>query len=192
MLANRSRAGGGPPSRGPPRGNDVQLVVLAAGRRYLPLSTSAGLQVLCPLEAIMPVLSDDKVFQALLTTKPTRDCFFEAAYEWRRRREGPKRQPGGRRRRNTPSCSCAARATNKTTGAARIGTCALASRTMLVAGPWKPAAPSLSHRCFPSQRITRCRRGMIQCVLVIRESFKREYGSRVFHFSPYRPLSCIY
>jgi len=28
----------------------------------------------------------------------------------------------------------------------------------------------------------------IQCVLVIRESFTKEYGSRVFHSSPYGPL----
>ena len=31
-------------------------------------------------------------------------------------------------------------------------------------------------------------RPQIQCVLVIRESFTREYGSRVFHSSPCRPL----
>jgi len=30
--------------------------------------------------------------------------------------------------------------------------------------------------------------GAIQCVLVIRESFRGEYGSRVFHSSPYRLL----
>ena len=29
---------------------------------------------------------------------------------------------------------------------------------------------------------------LIQCVLVIRESFTREYGSRVFHSGPCRPL----
>lgn len=49
-------------------------------------NTSHWLQVLddkcfARLKKIVPVLSDDKVIQALMTNQPTRDCLLEAAYE---------------------------------------------------------------------------------------------------------------
>jgi len=53
---------------------------------WLVANTSHWLQVLddmcfVRLKTIVPVLSDGKVIQALLTNQPTRDCLLEAAYE---------------------------------------------------------------------------------------------------------------
>jgi len=53
---------------------------------WLVANTSHWLQVLddkffASLKTIVPVLSDDKVFQTLFTYQPTRDCLLEVAYE---------------------------------------------------------------------------------------------------------------
>jgi len=47
------------------------------------------------------------------------------------------------------------------------------------------ADPDTRFYLAPSASLTRV---LLQCVLVIRESFTREYGSRVFHSGPCRPL----
>lgn len=68
----------------------VEVVCVAANSNvlcwWLVANTSHWLQVLddkcfARLKKIVPVLSDDKVIQALLTNQPTRDCLLEAAYE---------------------------------------------------------------------------------------------------------------
>lgn len=53
---------------------------------WLVANTSHWLQVLddkcfARIKKVVPVLSDDKIIQALMTNQPTRDCLLEAAYE---------------------------------------------------------------------------------------------------------------
>jgi len=74
-------AGGAPPGRSGARTAKTNVLCW-----WLVANTSHWLQVLddkcfARWKTIVPVLSDDKVIQVLLTNQPTRDCLLEAAYE---------------------------------------------------------------------------------------------------------------